>query len=315
MTTTLLGTARTPAELAAESHIHQVSEWVGRTVSYSPVVGGLQNSNWVVTVDGDESPYFLKIPGEGTDTFIDRRVANVAAQQAGAIGISPRVAHFDTGTGTEISEFLTGYRACTNGDMKDWDKTRNVLGLYDSFHKLPALPLTKTMFDLVDEHLDQVRELGVRLPAFVDALLQEYERARAAFTASGMDLVPCHNDPMPGNFLVSDSGPMKLVDFEFASNNDRAYDLALILAEFFYDEQMSLRCIEEAYGHTEWGTVARVQVCRFIADLKWGLWGCVNHQLNNSWDFDYHKYGVLKLFRARGQMGDPRWSQWLGALG
>ncbi|MBB1032530.1 phosphotransferase family protein [Dietzia sp. SLG310A2-38A2] len=314
MTTTTLGAASTPAEHEAERHIRHVAEWTGRDVSYEPVVGGLQNSNWLVHVGGDDVRYFLKVPGDGTDAFIDRHVANIAAERAGAMGISPRVAHFDSGTGTEISEFLEGYRACTNGDMKSWDTTRDVLGLYDRFHTIPALPLTKTMFDLVDEHLEQARTLQVRLPDFAHTLVREYARARAALHASGLDLVPCHNDPMPGNFLVAEGGPMKLVDFEFASNNDRAYDLALILAEFFYDEPTSLRCIEEAYGHTGWSTVARVQVCRFIADLKWGLWGCVNHQLNSTWDFDYHKYGVLKLFRARGQMNDPRWSQWLGAL-
>lgn len=311
---TVLGQAATAAEREVEEHLRSVPEWDGAEVEYGPVVGGLQNSNWRITVPGDERTYFLKVPGAGTDAFIDREVANVAAQRAGELGISPTVVHFDSQTGTEICEFLEGYRACTNGDMKEWAVTEDVLGLYDAFHGIDPLPMTKTMFDLIDEHLGQAEELGVQLPDFAPVLLREYSTVKKAFQASGLDLVPCHNDPMPGNFLVSEGKPMKLVDFEFASNNERAYDLALILAEFFYDEPTAMACIEAAYGSVQWEVVSRVQVCRFLADVKWGLWGCVNHQLNTSWDFDYHKYGVWKLLRARGHLGDPRWSQWLHAI-
>jgi hypothetical protein len=40
----------------------------------------------------------------------------------------------------------------------------------------------------------------------------------------------------------------------------------------------------------------------------------VNHVLNTSWDYDYHKYGVWKLMRAGIAMGDPRWASWLSSL-
>ncbi|WP_146340053.1 choline kinase family protein [Nesterenkonia sp. NBAIMH1] len=310
----VLGQASTAAEREVEEHLRSVPEWGGLGVEYAPVIGGLQNSNWRVTVPGDHRSYFLKVPGAGTDAFIDRGVANVAAKRAGDLGISPRVAHFDGASGAEVCEFLEGYRACTNGDMKEWAITEDVLRLYDAFHGTEPLPVTKTMFDLIDEHLAQGAELGAQLPPFASVLLREYGIVKEVLQASGLDLVPCHNDPMPGNFLISEHGPMKLVDFEFASNNERAYDLALILAEFFYDEPTAMACIEAAYGSTNWKVVSRVQLCRFLADVKWGLWGCVNHQLNTSWDFDYHKYGVWKLLRARGQMADPRWSQWLQAV-
>jgi hypothetical protein len=50
--------------------------------------------------------------------------------------------------------------------------------------------------------------------------------------------------------------------------------------------------------------ISRVQVCSALADVKWGLWGCMNHKLSNAWDFDYHKYGAWKLARARLKMAD-----------
>jgi thiamine kinase-like enzyme len=133
-------------------------------------------------------------------------------------------------------------------------------------------------------------------------------------TASGLDLVPCHNDPMPGNFLIAPGKPMKLVDYEFSSNNDRAYELAVMVTEMFYGEQQTLELIEDFYGTADWSMTSRVHVCSALADIKWGLWGCVNHQLTSAWDFDYHKYGIWKLMRARMKMADPRWALWVNAL-
>jgi thiamine kinase-like enzyme len=299
---------------AVRRAVRAVPGWADREFTATPVFGGLQNSNWRVRFAGEDQQYFVKLPGAGTEAFIDRSNANAAGVLAAGAGISPRIVAFQPDTGVEIVEFLDGYRACTNGDMKSWEVAQSVAGLFRTFHEVGPLPVTKTVFDMIDEHLQQVRDLGVVLPSTASVLLREAGAAREALQASGLDLVPCHNDPMPGNFLLSPDGPMKLIDFEFSSNNERAYDLALVVAEFFYDEQRTVACIEESYGAAGWDVIARVRVCVALADLKWGLWGCVNQRLNDSWDFDYHKYGTWKLARSRAVMADPRWPQWLSAL-
>ena len=309
-----LGTGQTPEELKVEECLRDLTEWSGREIRYSPVTGGLQNSNWRIDVAGESIAYFLKVPGEGTDEFIDRDNSHVAAMRAGELGISPRIVRFYPDTGIEIVEFLEGYRACTNGDLKRWQTTESVLRLHKAFQQIEKLPVTKTIFDLTDEHLEQVREMGVQVPPFTSTLLREYSAAKAAFYASGLDIVPCHNDPMPGNFLIAPGKPMQLVDFEFASNNERSYELAVAVTEFFYDEQTTLQCVEEMYGSARWDAVARLHVVSAVGDLKWGLWGCVNQTLNTAWDFDYYKYGAWKLARARTKIADPRWGQWLHAL-
>lgn len=309
-----LGTARNDTERSVEAAVAAVGEWRGKQVGYAPVFGGLQNSNWRITVEGIDTRYFLKIPGAGSETFIDRALANEAARRAGAKGIAPKLVHFDTATGVEIIEFLEGYRACTNGDFKDAAIPHQIIDIYRVLHDGEMLTVTKTMFDMIDEHLAQVAELGVRLPDDAELILGEYQVAKQALLASGLDLAACHNDPMPGNFLVADDKPMKLVDYEFASNNERAYELALLTTEMFYTEERIGELVEDFYGRVDFSLLARVQVCGALADTKWGLWACVNQQLSSSWDFDYHKYGCWKLMRARLKMSDPRWPFWLKAL-
>lgn len=109
--------------------------------------------------------------------------------------------------------------------------------------------------------------------------------------ATGLDLVACHNDPMPGNFLVADGKPMKMVDFEFASNSSRSSTGSRIS-----------RCWPGCRSAERWPSSS-------------GDCGrCVNQQLSTAWDFDYHKYGCGKLMRSRLKMADPRWAFCLKAL-
>jgi thiamine kinase-like enzyme len=308
------GEASTVHERALEAAVARVPQWRGKAFAYAALVGGIMNQNWLVEVDGETRRYFVKVPGEGSEMFINRVTANEAARNAHSMGIGPEVIFFDPSDGLEISEFLEGYRACTNADFGDETIRDDVLALYGQLHKGPRLAETKTIFDMIDEHLDQGRHLGALFPVDLPWIEHRYEQARAAFMASGLDLVPCFNDPMPGNFLISQDPaspkPMRLIDYEFASNNERTYELGVLFAEMFYDEQLTERLTEQYCGAVRPQVVARVIVNRALADIKWATWAVVNRKLK-TWDFDYQKYGAWKYMRARDIMYDPRWDAWL----
>ncbi|BBE72343.1 choline/ethanolamine kinase family protein [Oharaeibacter diazotrophicus] len=310
------GEAATVHEKALEAAAARVPAWAGRGFRYRPLVGGIMNQNWLVEVEGEARSFFLKIPGPGSEMFIDRLAANEAARNAHAIGVAPEVVFFDPADGLEVHEFLVGYRACTNADFADPAIQAGVLDIYRRLHAGPMLSLTKTVFDMIEEHVEQGRELGAHFPPAMDWILHRYGEAKAAFLASGLDVVPCFNDPMPGNFLIDAVGagkPMKLIDYEFASNNERAYELGVLFAEMFYDEAKTLELIETYCGEVRPATVARIVVSRALADVKWASWAVVNRKLN-TWDFDYQKYGIWKYMRARDVMADPRWDTWLRAM-
>ncbi|WP_035484701.1 phosphotransferase [Geminicoccus roseus] len=305
-----LGEARTQDEAAIEAAIRRVPDWQGREATYKMLVGGINNRNWLVAVDGHPRRYFVKVPGPGTEKFIDRAVAHQAAVNAHAMGLAPEVVYFDPSDGLEVHEFLEGYAACTNADFERAEIQEAVIACYRQLNAGPKLGLTKTIFDMIDEHWQDAKALGAFLPHDFDWMMKQYGQARAAFEASGLDLVPCFNDPMPGNFLVSPGKPMKIVDYEFASNNERAYELGVLLGEMFFTEERSLQLIEAYYGEARPETVARVWIGRALADIKWAGWAIQNRMLTD-WDFDYQKYGDWKWARARSVILDPRWEWWL----
>jgi thiamine kinase-like enzyme len=308
-----LGMAKSDAEHALEAAIVQVDVWKGRRLRYRPVLGGISNTNFCIEVEDDPVFYFLKIPGRGTEMFIDRKAALAASKQAEVIGVGPRTFDYLDHMDIEIAEFIEGRRPSTHHDFADPVIRAEAVRAYRRFHEAPALPLTKTVFDMIDEHHVQVAELGGYLPEDHVWLGRAYRRARSALEASGLDLVPCFNDPMPGNFLIGEDKSIKLIDFEYASNNERLYDLAIWSGEMFFSEDIDREIIEEYFGRCDKARHARFMVLKALADIKWSTWAMVQNRISTL-DFDFYKYGIWKHMRARSIINDPRWPLFLKAL-
>ncbi|MDD6373841.1 MAG: phosphotransferase [Bifidobacteriaceae bacterium] len=279
-----------PAVAAA---IDGVRMWQGKDLVVAPCFGGLSNENWKVT--DDTGTYFIKVPGVGAGS-VNRSQGDQGTTRASDLGIGAKVYEFDPDTGVEVTEFLDGYETCTTTSLRTPEQCRQAIGLYRTLHGSAPFDTTNTLFDQIDEHVEQIRKLGIRMPDWCEELVDDYQDVKARFMASGLDLVPCHNDPMPGNFMTKD-GHMKIIDFEYCGNNEASCELGVFLSEMFIDEEDMLPLIEEYAGRVTPQFLARVQASRVIGDVKWGMWGIITSVVRDV-RFDYWKYGIWKLMRA-----------------
>jgi thiamine kinase-like enzyme len=158
-----------------------------------------------------------------------------------------------------------------------------------------------------------VKTLSGHEPEDKSWLFEQYRLARQAFEASGLDLVPSFNDPMPGNFLIGSDKSILLIDYEYASNNERLYDLAIWSGEMFFSEEIDQEILEAYCGRFDRQLFARFMVLKALADIKWSTWAMVQNRLS-ALDFDFYKYGIWKHMRARSIINDPRWPFFLKAL-
>jgi thiamine kinase-like enzyme len=308
-----LGEASTPAEGDLEQAVSQIGDWKNAQIAYQPVVGGISNSNWRVFVGGHDVSYFVKIPGQGTEMFIDRDAAHDASVKAYQAGVSAKVYHYLPDSGVEVIEFVDGLRTSTNGDFLNDTVRRNAVGALRDFNNGEALNLRKTLFDMIDEHIGQALGLGGHFPQDFGWINAKYRKARAALEASGLDIVPCMNDTLAGNFLLDDDNNVMLVDFEYASGNDRCAELAVWFGEMFFPADVERQVIEEYFGEASETIVSRITVFKALADLKWSTWAMVQNKVSQL-DFDFFKYGVWKHMRARAIMRDPLWDSWLSKV-
>lgn len=304
------GEGASAAERAIEQAISAVADWRGRDISYEPVPGGISNPNWRVHVGGAAHSFFVKIPGAGTEMFIDRSAANEAGRRAHEAGVGARILNFFPDTGIEVSEFVDGLRTSTNADFLAPVVRKNAVRALKSFNDSSPLSLVKTTFDMIDEHFQQVLSLGGEFPSDFSWMNARYRDARSAIEAAGLDLAPCMNDTLAGNFLLYPDGRVMLVDFEYASTNDRAAELALWFCEMCFSPEVEAEMIEEYYGRVDPASVARVSLFKALVDLKWSTWAMVQNKVSRL-DFDFYKYGAWKHMRARFLMSDPNWPLWL----
>lgn len=308
-----LGEASGKAESKAESAIRAVPGWTLDGLSYEPVPGGISNANWRIFLSDQERTYFLKIPGEGTENFIERTAANEASRRAFEVGVGAEVIHFNPRTGVEVFEFIEGLKTSTNGDFLNSTVRSNAVAALRSFNNAQGLSLQKTTMDMIEEHFDQVLDLGGHFPQDFSWLNARFRQAKEALLASGLDIVPCMNDTLAGNFLLDADNNVTLVDFEYASNNDRCAELALWFVEMCFDHETEMEVIEEYFGEADPKVMNRITIFKALVDLKWSTWAMVQNKLS-ALDFDYFKYGAWKHLRARFVMRDPRWDSWLKAL-
>jgi len=310
----MLGNPANDAEVVLEASLLRLLQYSPEGLRYAAIGGGITNANYRVLSAAPEAVLFVKIPGKGTEAFIDRKVANEAAVLASAVALGPRVLHFLPESGVEVSEFVEGYRPCNNFDFQTKAVREMAIDCYRKFHGGKLLSQTKTVFDMIDEHVLQARELGGSFPEDWVWLERQYRLARSALERSGLDITPCFNDPMPGNFMLNAARDhMLLIDYEYASNNDRCYELGIWFGEMFFEEDVERELVERYFGEVRESIVARCQVYKALADIKWGCWSIVQAR-QSQLAFDYSKYGAWKFLRARSVMHDWRWQSWLRNL-
>lgn len=314
MTTTSVTRAALDAdELAAFVPTLPGWPWDGQDISMHRISGGLTNVNWRMHVASTSTNFFLKVPGIGTEAFIDRNAANQAARVAAETGVGPGVVYFDPETGIEVTEFLEGYTSSTEASLGEPEAAMQLMAMYRSLHAGRLLPVTKTIFDMIDEHLEQVKEIDRSLRPWQRSLVERWAPVQAAYLSSGLDLVPGHNDMLPSNFMVKDGAPMMLIDYDYAANNERSYEVGGITSLYLIDPDLRHAMLEEYHGTVTAQLEARAWVAGIATDVKWGLWALLNSQ-QRDFDFDFEKYGNARLLHGLQLMNDPRLEEWVSAL-
>jgi thiamine kinase-like enzyme len=174
--------------------INSTKNWKKKAVHHERIMSGITNPNWKVCVDGKK--YFVKIPGKGTEAFIDRQNCHQANLIAQNTGIGPAVFYFFEDTGVEVFEWIEGYTPMKFGDVLQEEKFYKIIDIIRKFHqyKEMKLPLAQTAFEQTFSMIRLARELKGYVPPEIDRMEWLAKRIQEAITSAGIDYVPCHND-------------------------------------------------------------------------------------------------------------------------
>jgi len=274
-------------------------------------LGGL--TNLVYRVQVADRSYLLRIPGKGTQEYIDRRVEAHAAQVAADAGVSAPVLYFDKADGLMLAGYIDGATLDVEGFKDPGSVARSAVALR-RMHQHPQRFGTRfDVFEKIDEYLLLLDKLDAPLPDGYLEVKKEADAVRRVLQAKPVALAPCHCDPLAENFI--DTGErVYIVDWEYAGNNDPMWDLGDLSVEAEFDAGQD-RMLLEAYfeGDPPADQTGRMVMYKMLCDLLWTLWGIVQHANNNPAE-DFWAYALNRYQRCRQLMEDPEFSRHLGAI-
>src|SRR3712207_5214243 len=159
------------------------------------------------------------------------------------------------------------------------------------------------MFAIQPRYKRIVEERGFRLPDRYLEFEPHMQAVREAFSVRAEDPVPCNNDLLAGNFLLSD-GVFRLIDYEYSGNNDPCFELGNICAE----SDLSFGQVEELvtayYGRHLRHKVARARLWGIVARYGWTLWASIQDGVSDI-EFDFWAWGMEKYERAVSEFDGP----------
>ncbi len=277
-------------------------------------LGGLTNLVYRLEAGGDT--YVLRIPGEGTEDYIDRAVEAHNARVAAEAGVSAEVLFFDPADGLMLADFLEGTVTMTPESFRATPgaPTRAAAALKQLHDCGQAFEFRFELFAMIDDYLGVLDRLGATLPDGYHGVVKEAGAVRRALDRNPATLKPCHCDPLCENFL-DDGRRMWVVDWEYSGMNDPIWDLGDLSVEAGFEDRHD-REMMAAYcgGEPPASIYGRMVIYKAMCDLLWTLWGLIQHVNDNPAE-DFWAYSVNRFERCKALMATPDFARHLAAIG
>jgi len=291
---------------------HEVNEQLQRTLARIPELSeraregyratrlaSFTNATYRLDVGGE--CFALRLPGPGTERYIDRAREARNAAVAAAAGVAPVLVWFDRTDGAMLTRWVAGCTT-TPQSLRQRDVGRRAALTLRRLHRLRAR--FRGRFDVFAAMADYEAMLAVAsvsLPAAYAELAGSVRLIEQALAERPAKLVPCHNDPYPGN-LVDTGATVCLVDWEYAAMGDPMWDLADLSVESGYTSADDEALLETYYG----GRVPAASSHRFgllqvMSDVAWGVWSYVQ-LLSADPAVDYAEYGLARFAAAHQRL-------------
>jgi thiamine kinase-like enzyme len=272
-------------------------------------MGGLTNA---VFRAGDA---VLRLPGKGTEEYIDRANEAAAAHAAAAAGVSPDVLFVDPASGIMVTRYVADTVTMTPEAFRTRPGAPARAGrAFRQLHESGAdFPARFELFDMIDGYLKLLSTKDVALPDGYHDVVAEAEGVRAALARRPLPSVACHCDPLCENFL--DTGErMWIVDWEYSGMNDPMWDLGDLSVEGGFGPEQDAEMLAAYFGGpVPEGDRARMVIYKAMCDLLWTLWGLIQLANGNPAD-DFRAYADGRFARCKALMATPDFARQVAML-
>ena len=276
-------------------------------------LGGL--TNLVFRIDSSDDRYVLRIPGKGTEEYIDRKVEMHNARVADRAGVSAEVLHGDSDSGVLLMRHLDNTVTMTAQEFarREGSPARAARALKQMHECGDEFEFRFELFAMIDDYLAILDERKAPLPPGYAGVVESAAPVRAALQRNPAALAPCHCDPLCENFL-DDGERMWIVDWEYSGMNDPLWDLGDLSVEAGFSAAQDAEMMRAYCGREPMDAeVGRMIIYKAMCDLLWTLWGLIQHSDGNPAE-DFWAYAIGRFERCKALMDTPEFSAHVAAV-
>ncbi|MDA5094135.1 choline kinase family protein [Aliiroseovarius sp. KMU-50] len=276
-------------------------------------LGGL--TNLVHLVEARDARVIVRIPGEGTDEYIDRAIEVTNSKAAWRAGISAEVLFADAGSGDMVTRAIDGIETMTPALFKSrsgspWRAGTALAKLHNSGE---TFEFRFELFAMIDDYLEVLETKDVELPDGYAEVVKAAEPVKEALAANPAKLAPCHCDPLCENFL-DDGDVMWIVDWEYSGMNDPLWDVGDLSVEAEMDEAQEDELLRGYFGRAPTAEEkGRVVIYKAMCDLLWTLWGLIQHADDNPAE-NFWAYATTRFERCKALMQSDAFASHVAAV-
>lgn len=249
----------------------------------------------------------VRIPGPGTEEFIDREVEAFNAEQASIAGISAKVIYSDPQSGLMISRCIDDSVTMSPElfNTRKGSPARAGRAFRQLHQSGVEFKFRFELFAMIDDYLNILSTKKVDLPEGYHQVVEAAQPVKAALAKNPGSLAPCHCDPLCEN-LLDDGDRMWIIDWEYSGQNDPYWDLGDLSVEGGFDEAQDMEMLN-AYcqGDPVGESIARMVIYKAMCDLLWTLWGLIQHANDNPAE-DFWAYATERFERCKKLMNTPQ---------
>jgi thiamine kinase-like enzyme len=273
----------------------------GRECTTSVLHGGLTNRNYKVVTD--RGAYVVRVsPAQREGLSIDRDHEHRNTVIAASTGVGAPVVDYLPDALTMVIGYIDGV-TFTDASFDRPDNVERVAAACRRLHDGPRFVNHFDMYDVRAAYLRQVVEHGYRLPAGYLDFSARVEQMRPALAPGADPVVACNNDLLAGN-LIDDGERIRLIDYEYAGNNDPCFELGNIWSECHLTVDQLEHLVTCYYGRPRPSRVARARLQGLMSQYGWTLWASIQ-EATSPIDFDYWSWGMEKYERAEATFRGP----------
>lgn len=257
-------------------------------------INGLTNKNYKVSTENNE--YILRIPGNGTEKMINRKIEKENTVLVNELNIDAKLLYFDEDSGIKISEFIKEAKALDKNKCSYKINMKKITNIFKILHK--SNKLMKNEFNIINKIQEYEKLLNECNGEFFEDYYfyrEQIFKLEEVMCNLGKEITSCHNDSLAENFIL-DKNEKLLIDWEYSGLNDYTWDLAsCILENEFskYEEELFLNYYFE--GNVEEKIMIKVLINKIYQDFLWSIWALVKSYNGD----DLMEYGLNRYIRMK----------------